>query len=403
VKFSIWYCLSLLECIPKESKTSKDITMINEKRLGDCFTRLAQVDSESFDEARIAGVLEDILRQMGADVAFDDAAAKVGSNSGNLIATFKGNADVEPIFLSGHMDTVKPGKGVRVLFKDGVFTSDGTTILGSDDKSALAIIIEVMTVVREQQLLCPPVEIIISVCEEMGLLGAKHLDFSMVKSRFGYILDSTDTQGIVTRAPSANKITAKVFGRAAHAGAAPENGICALSAASRAIAGLALGRIDEETTCNLGLIAGGAATNIVPEYVEVNGEARSHDLDKLARVTQRIKDAFETACDRQPGEDLPRAEVEVVQDFPNTSIPEDHRVITLAREAAANLGRALESKTIGGGADANIFFGKGLMAGVIGTGMTDVHTLKESIKLQDMVSCAELVLEILQVHAKGDA
>ncbi len=379
--------------------------MINEKRLGDCFTKLAQIDSESFDEAVIAGVLEEILTDLGATVAFDNAAEKVGGNCGNLIATFKGSMDADPIFLSGHMDTVKPGKGVKVQFKDGVFRSDGTTILGSDDKSALAILIEVMTVIKENNLPCPPVEIIISVCEEMGLLGAKHLDFSMVTSSFGYILDSTDTEGIVTRAPSANKITAKVYGRAAHAGAAPENGISALFAASRAISGLELGRIDEETTCNLGLIAGGAATNIVPEYVEVNGEARSHDLDKLARVTQGIVDAFETACAklRKPGEDLPRAEVEVEQDFPNTNIPEDHPVIVLARKAAKNLGRSLASKTIGGGADANIFFGKGLMAGVIGTGMTDVHTLKESVKLQDMVNCAELVLEILKIHAKGDA
>lgn len=383
----------------------KDTDMINEKRLGDRFTMLAQIDSESFSEGEIAGVLAGLLKEMGAEVAFDDAGQKVGSNSGNLIARFRGTADVDPIFLSGHMDTVVPGKGVKVQFRDGVFTSDGTTILGSDDKSALAIVLEVMDVVRENSLPCPPVDIVFSICEEVGLMGAKHLDLSMMAARFGYVLDSTDTEGIVTRAPSANKITAKIYGRAAHAGAAPEKGISAIQAASKAIAGLELGRIDAETTCNLGLISGGAATNIVPEYVEVRGESRSHDMETLETVTRGIVDAFESACAalREEGEDLPRAEVVVEQDFPNTNIPEDHPVIVLARKAAANLGRSMTSKTIGGGADANIFFGKGIVAGVIGTGMTDVHTLKESIRLQDMVDCAALVLEILQLHARGES
>lgn len=378
--------------------------MIDAKRLGDRFTMLAQIDSESRSEAQIAKVLEKILTDMGAQVLFDDAAGKVGGDCGNLIARFKGNTDAEPIFLSGHMDTVLPGKGVKVLFEDGVFRSDGTTILGSDDKSALAIILEVMDVIKEKELPCPPVELVFTVCEEIGLMGAKNIDLSLIKSKFGYILDSTDTEGIVTRAPSANKITAKVYGKAAHAGAAPENGISAIYAASRAIAKMELGRIDPETTCNLGVISGGMATNIIPEYVEIHGEARSHDVAMLDRVTQNIVSIFEdTAAQmRAAGEELPRVEMEVEQDFPNTNIPEDHMAILLARKAAHNLGRTLESKTIGGGADANIFFGKGIVAGVLGTGMTDVHTLKESIRLEDMVSCAGLILEILKLHASGE-
>ncbi len=378
--------------------------MIDAKRLGDLFTKFAQIDSESRHEALIAGELETILTGMGATVVFDDAAQKVGGDCGNLVAKFKGNVDAEPIFLSGHMDTVVPGKGVKVQFKDGIFSSDGTTILGSDDKSALAIIIEVMQVIAENNLPCPPVEIVFTVCEEIGLMGAKEIDLSLMDSKFGYILDSTDTEGIVTRAPSANKITAKVYGRAAHAGAAPEKGISAIYAASKAISQLKLGRIDAETTCNLGLISGGMATNIIPEYVEILGEGRSHDVEMLEKVTQNIVTTFEetAASLRVEGEDLPRVEIEIEQDFPNTNIPEDHIAITLARKAADKLGRPLESKTIGGGADANIFFGKGIVAGVLGTGMTDVHTLKESVALKDMVNTAELTLEILQIHAAGD-
>jgi len=331
--------------------------MINAQRLGERFKMLAQIDSESRHEAVISKVLEKILLKLGASVCFDDAKDKVGGDCSNLVAKFKGNIDAPPLFLSGHMDTVLPGKGVKVQFEDGIFRSDGTTILGGDDKSALAIILEVMEVVKENNLPCPPVEIVFTVCEEIGLLGAKHLDLSLMDAKFGYILDSTDTQGIVTKAPSANKINIKVHGRAAHAGAAPEKGISAIYAAAMAISTLTLGRIDGETTCNLGIISGGMATNIVPEYVEIHGEARSHDVEKLKQVTNNIISGFETAAAklREEGQDLPRVEVDVEQDFPNTNIPEDHQAITLARKAAGNLGRKLESKTIGGGADANIW------------------------------------------------
>jgi tripeptide aminopeptidase len=377
--------------------------MINSKRLAERFTMLAQIDSESRHEAQVAGEIEKILTGMGAVVRYDTAKEKTGGDCSNLVAKFAGNRQVRPLFLSGHMDTVVPGKGVKVTFADGVFKSDGTTILGSDDKSAIAIILEVMDVVKENNLPCPPVELIFTVCEEIGLLGAKHFDLSLIDAKFGYILDSTDTEGIVTRAPAANKIFITMHGRAAHAGAAPEKGVSAIYAAARAISELELGRIDSETTCNLGIITGGMATNIIPEKVEIKGEARSHDLEKLSAVTNNIVKAFEeTARDLRGDDIVPRAETVVENDFPNTAIPEDHEAVVLARKAAANLGRTLESKTIGGGADANVFFGQGIVAGVLGTGMTDVHTVNESIALKDMEETARLVLEILQVHAAGD-
>ncbi|WP_022668707.1 M20/M25/M40 family metallo-hydrolase [Desulfospira joergensenii] len=376
--------------------------MINSKRLGQTFTKLAQIDSISRHEAGIARELEQILKSLGASICFDDAGEKVGGDCSNLVAKFKGNRKVPPMFLSGHMDTVEPGNGVKVVFEEGVFRSDGTTILGADDKSALAIILEVLEVIKENDLPSPPLEIIFTVCEEIGLMGAKHFDHSLMDSKFGYILDSTDTEGIVTKAPAANKISATVYGRAAHAGASPEKGVSAIFAASRAIAGMTLGRIDPETTCNLGTICGGMATNIVPEQVEIHGEARSHSPSMLERVTRDIVNGFEDAARELRGDDeFPRVEVRVENDFPNTDIPEDHIAVKLARKASANLGRDLESKTTGGGADANIFFGKGIVAGVLGTGMTDVHTLQESIRLEDMVNSANLILEIIKLHASG--
>ncbi|WP_413863531.1 M20/M25/M40 family metallo-hydrolase [Desulfobacula sp.] len=195
----------------------------------------------------------------------------------------------------------------------------------------------------------------------------------------------------------------KIFGKAAHSGAEPENGISAIAIASKAISGLNLGRIDEETTCNLGTIKGGVATNIIPEFVEIHGEARSHDVEKLKMVTDNIVNAFYSAADLfKDGSGLPRIEAIVENDFTLTNITEDHKAIKLARKAAKNIGISLESKTIGGGADANVFFGKGIIAGVLGTGMTDVHTLNESIAIKDMEAAARLVLEILKAHAAGE-
>ncbi|MBW2654631.1 MAG: M20/M25/M40 family metallo-hydrolase [Deltaproteobacteria bacterium] len=377
--------------------------MINSQRLVQRFQALVKIDSLSRQERDVALELEKILTAMGAMVSYDTAGEQVGGNCSNLVAKFKGTVDADPIFLCGHMDTVGPGKGIKVQFEDGIFRSDGTTILGADDKSALAIILEVMDVILENKIDYPPVEIIFTICEEIGLLGAKHFDYSLMDSKFGYILDSTDTQGIVTKAPAANKIIIKIHGKAAHAGAEPENGVNAIMVASKAISKLELGRIDEETTCNLGIIKGGVATNIVPAFVEIHGEARSHDMKKLKRVTDNIVNTFQTTAEElKDNSDLPRIEAIVKNDFPNTNIPEDHKAIKLARKAADNLGITLESKTIGGGADANIFFGEGIVAGVLGTGMTDVHTLNESIAIKDMEASAKLVLEILKVHAAGE-
>ena len=377
--------------------------MINSQRLAQRFKNLVQIDSLSRREKDVALALEKILIKMGATICYDKAEEQVGGNCSNLVAKFKGTVDAEPIFLSGHMDTVGPGNNIKVIFKDGIFKSDGTTILGADDKSALAIILEVMDVILENKIDYPPVELVFTVCEEIGLLGAKNFDFALMDSKFGYILDSTDTEGIVTKAPGANKIIIKIFGKAAHSGAEPENGISAIAVASKAISGLNLGRIDEETTCNLGTIKGGVATNIIPEFVEIHGEARSHDVEKLKTITDNITDAFYAAAELfKSGSDFPRIEAIVENDFTQTNISEDHMAIKLARKAAKNLGVSLESKTIGGGADANVFFGKGIVAGVLGTGMTDVHTLNESVAIKDMEESANLVLEILKVHATGE-
>lgn len=379
--------------------------MVNRERLTDMFMWLVQIDSVSKEEGRVAEALLEKLATMGARISVDGAGKKIGGESGNIVAKFKGNTAAPPMMLNAHMDTVEPGRGVRPCFHEGVFTSDGTTILGADDKSAIAILLEVLMTVQEKNLKHGPLELVLTVCEEIGLLGAKHLDWSLVSAKFGYALDSSDTHGIVTRAPGANRLELTVIGKDAHAGAAPEKGINAIWLAGKALAELEMGRIDEETTCNIGVISGGKATNIVPDAVTLHGEVRSHDPDKLDAATRHIIETFQRVVDAYPShsreQGLPRLEAVVESDFPLTRIPEDHPVIVLARKAAAGLGRKLVCRTTGGGADANIFFEKGIVTGVIGTGMKEMHSVRESVSLADMVETAELMIEIIRLHAEG--
>ena len=377
--------------------------MINRERLMDTFRFLVGIDSVSRQEGDIAEELKKILESMGAETVFDGAGKMTGSNTGNLIAGFKGNKKAPPLLLNAHMDTVEPGRGVVPVLKDGIFTSDGTTILGADDKSAIAVLIEIMTVLKENNMPFGPIEIVLTTCEEIGLMGAKHLDMSLITAKYGYALDSTDTEGIITRAPGANKFEFKVHGRDAHAGAAPEKGINAIHLASKAIAALKLGRIDKETTCNIGIINGGIATNIIPNLVSVKGEVRSHDDEKLKRITNDIISSFENAVKNygnNSSDGLPKVDIIVEDDFSGTDIPENHPVVVLAQKAAANLGRKMITKTTGGGADANIFYEKGIITGVIGTGMRDMHTVRESVSVDDMVKAGDLVLEIIRLHTQ---
>lgn len=375
--------------------------MINANRMAETFMNLVRIDSVSREEGQLAAYLQKQLDALGAETVFDGSAGQTGSDTGNLIARFNGRGDQPPLLLSAHMDTVEPGRGIQPILKNGRITSDGTTILGADDKSAIAILLEVLQVIKSSGRPHSPLELVFSTCEEIGLVGAKNLDWSLISARQGYVLDTRDPEGLVVQAPSANRLKFTVVGRDAHAGSTPEKGINAILVAAQAIATLELGRLDAETTCNLGVIKGGDATNIVPKIVQVDGEVRSHDDDKLAAVTQRMIDAFEKAAashpERRQGE-LPCVKVEVHPDFKRTHIPDDHAVVEMARAAAARLDRPLSLQVAGGGSDANVFFKQGIMTGVLGTGMTDVHSVREYVELEDMVKACQMVLEIVDIY-----
>ena len=374
---------------------------VNRERLAANFTELCEIDSPSRQEGRISLRLQQIFRDLGAlAIMEDDSSSRTGSECGNLIIRFAGNADLAPIFFSCHMDTVQPANGVRVKRIGDLFTSAGDTILGSDDKSGIAACIETMRLLQETNRAHRPVEFIITTCEEIGLVGAKALDPTLIQASEGYALDSSGFARVITHAPAANRLTITVGGVAAHAGLHPEWGVSALILAAHALAEVPNGRIDEETTANFGTISGGAASNIVPEKVVIEGEVRSHSEIKLERVTGEIRDIFEStvAAWTDPtgsAKGTPSVSVEIRQDFPLMRLEKEERVIRRVEAAARSIGMELTYERAGGGSDANIFNGHGLATAIIATGMTNVHSTREQVELQDMVDLTRLLIALL--------
>jgi len=381
--------------------------MINEKRLQDHFLDLIRIDSEAGDERQIADRIKEDLQDLGVSVEEDNAHQSLPSNSGNLIATVPGAAAAaSPIMLCAHMDTVVPGKGVKPVLDGKVIHSDGTTILGGDDKSGIAIILEVLRTAKERGITLSDVEVVFTIMEEKGLLGAKALDAARLRSRFGLVFDATEPCVLYTRAPAANHLEFTVFGQAAHAGVAPEAGLNAIQIAGEALARMKLGRIDDETTANIGLIQGGAATNIVAPEVVLKGEARSRNLQKLERQTLHMVQCFQEAAARYSMEldgraVQARAEALVERAYEKMDLPDSAPIVRLVQQAGRNTGRVIPTKPMGGACDANVFNGKGISVANLGTGMRDIHTKNEWLDVNDMADCARIVLETLRLHAAG--
>lgn len=376
--------------------------MLDLDRLSGEFTRQAAISSPSRKEGAMARYLAERFTALGGEIEWDGTGAKIGGEADNLIVRFAGTGrETAPLMLSVHMDTVEPCANVEPLLQNGIFTSAGETILGSDDKSGIAEIIEALEILREDKIPHGPLEVVVTVCEEVGLLGAKHLDAQRLRSRRGIALDTSGVDKLILSAPAANKLNFTITGREAHAGIAPECGISAIAIAATAISTMPLGRIDFETTANIGTIRGGIATNIVPRRVELKGEARSHDAAKLDEQTRKMVAAVENAVAasaRMIDGVLVRPEAlcEVLPEYPRMSVHAESTLVQGAIAAAAALGRTLELLPGGGGSDANIFNSLGIETVILATGMTDVHTVNESVSLADMGRVAELLVEIIR-------
>lgn len=371
--------------------------MVNKDRLIKRFITMAEICSVSGRE----GALKDFLKREFADRGFevyeDNTGDLLNGNCGNLLIKIPGDNRFPALLLGAHMDTVEPGDNVKaVIGDDGIIRSNGDTILGSDDKAGIAAILEACDIIGEKNITHPPLEILFTVGEEQGLQGSKHFDYSRLQAAFGYVLDGGGDPGtIIVQSPCQNEIEYIVHGRAAHAGINPEAGINAIQVAAKALNAMPCGRIDEETTCNFGIIDGGQARNIVASTCRIKGEARSLDREKLNRLTEQLVDTFNKItreCGATP-------EVNAVFLYPETSLDLDEKVVRTAVKAAESIGLKPVTVKTGGGSDASIISGNGIRCANLGCGMSDVHTTSEYIKVSDLENNARLVVAIIQQAA----
>jgi len=376
--------------------------MIDPDRLALEFQTLLTIESPSKKEGKLAYYIADIFEALGYRCFFDKSSENTGSEVGNLIVKIPGTFPSDPIFFCAHLDTVGPWENPKIIFDKGIYRSDGRTILGADDKSGIAVLIEIAKVLKENILPHPPIEFIFTTCEEIGLLGAKYLDYNLIDAKEGFVLDSENPVEVINAAPSSYHFKIEIKGKSAHAGLEPEKGINAIHILSKILANLPFGRIDEETTMNVGIISGGSYVNIVPDYAEAKGEMRSHNEEKLLKLQKKIQEELAKVLNSYPKieNNLPSGKVRFEKLFKAFNIPLDDPLCKLVKRAGERLGLEITFKKKEGGSDANVFNESGLKCLILGTGMQKVHTTEEFIRLKDLIITANFVLEIIKT--KGE-
>ncbi len=357
------------------------------QRMIEQFMEMVQIDSESGNEARFIEYLKGELEKVGAEAQTDDY--------GNLIARLpaKNSPVKEPILLSCHADTVQPGVGIEPVLKNGVIRSKGDTILGADDKAGIAEMLEALRVAPVR----PPVEIAISRQEEVGLHGVKNMDFSLITAKRGFLLDNDTLDTIVIGGPSYFAIDVTITGRSAHAGMEPEKGINAIVAAARAIAAMKLGRLDEDTTANVGVIRGGIIRNGVPDSCTFLAECRSLNHAKA----QRLADVMVATIQEQVTTTGASVEITVDNLCSAVDIPEDAPTVRIAKEALRSVGIEAQTTFITGFTDASIYNNHGIEMAVVGIGAREEHATTEHIHVADMEKALEMLVEILRLTGEG--
>ena len=367
---------------------------VDRDRLLKTFLDLVAVDSPTGHEEEIGRLVEARFRGLGCSTVTDEV--------GNIVATYPGTRE-GTILVSTHMDTAGTDRGiVPIIGEDGVIRTDGSTILGADDKSGIAGCLELVRLLRDRpEVRHPTIEFVVTVGEESGLVGSRHLDVGRLNATHGFVLDTAGAMGSVTYwSPTSVYLTITVRGRKAHAGVEPEKGISAVQVAARAIASMPLGRIDEETVANIGTVTGGEARNVVPDLVVLEGMARSHDQAKLDAQL----DAMRRACEEAAGAAGATVEVSAEEIYRTYRIPEDARPYREAAAAIRSLGLEVVPRKSGGGTDGNYFNAKGIPCVALPTGMVDEHATSEHIAIDDLVlACRTLVAIVTQPAEEGES
>lgn len=373
---------------------------LNKERMLAEFKEIVAVPCHSLQERPVFEMLRAKLEALGFTVEEDDAGEKLGGNCGNLWAFLPANKEgAVSVLFSAHMDGVEPCGGTTVIQKDGVLYSDGTTILGGDDKSGVVGILEGVRMLVEENGEHGDIQILFTIAEEGGVNGSRCMDRSKLKAEVAYALDGEGAPGeIVIGAPGQYRYKISVHGKKAHGGVEPEKGINAIMIAAKALAEVErYGRIDEETTCNIGLISGGVATNVVPDLVEIEGDVRSRNNDKLEAIREEVVSTICNAVEKYGA----KYTAEVEHKYSGFFIDTNSTVVKLAERACELHGFTPDITQTGGGSDANFFNAYGVPCVILGTGMQNVHTVDEYLKEEDLYNSALMVYGILQAACEN--
>ncbi|WP_430602333.1 peptidase T-like protein [Enterococcus sp. DIV0724b] len=365
---------------------------MNKQRLVDTFTELVKVASVSRQEGEFVRLLSTKLTSLGLTVIEDDSMETTQLGSNNLIAKYTGNLAKEPIFFSCHVDTVEPGEGIEVVEKNDILYSKGETILAADNKAGIAILLEMMETILDNNIETGPIELVFSPGEEIGLIGAAALDMSLIDSTFGYVFDNSGAAGNgIVASPFLYMFDIDVTGKAAHAGLEPEKGISAFSIAQTALEGIPFGRLDEHTTSNIGKISGGAGVNVVMEHLMIQGEVRSISNEKASDFLATLEQAFKNAISLHGGDFT----LSVDQKATGFHLADDSAPVRIAKAATTKIGRTFIPEISGGGSDANIFNAQGKPTLNLSIGYEEIHTVNEYIPIDEMLKSVELALAIV--------
>ena len=371
--------------------------MVNRNRIIDTFIELVKIDSESKNEEKIQKFLKRKFESLGLQVEEDDAKAKTGYGANNLLCTLQGDEQIDSIFFCCHMDTVAPGVGINPQIKDDIIYSDGTTILAADDKAGIAVLIELIELIKEQNISHGTVEFVITVGEETGLIGAKAFDMALLTSEYGFVLDIGGPVGaIVVASPTLYMLDITIKGVTAHAGIEPEKGISALEVASKAIANMKLGRVDHETTANIGYISGGTTTNIVMEKVNLHAEVRSISTESCLAQIEHMQNLFEAAAQKMGA----TVEIKKTRSCTGFRLDEESQTVKLAAQSIKHIKREPHYEITGGGSDANVFNEKGKETANLSIGYEEIQTVNEYIPISELETAAKLAYQIVNDVAK---
>ena len=364
------------------------------------FTELASVPSPPGDERAVTDQVAAYMRDLGLEVSEDDAGSRIGSNAGNLYARVEATDGGTPLFLCAHLDTVPPEAGIDPVLEDGVIRNAAGTILGADNKSAVAVMLEATRRILSENRPHGGLELLFTPMEETGLHGAAAFDEERLHARIGYVYDQAAPIGeVILGAPYAHSMEVKIHGRAAHSGMYPEEGRSAIAAAAKAIADFKLGRVDEESSANVGLISGGTAGNIVPEWCSFLAEARSHDSQKLADL---VREMLEAATFAASLEDC-QVETEVHKSYNGYQFKRDDDAVRIASSALERSGFEPSYTLSGGAADANVFNERGLACVNLANGMAEIHTPDEHIAVADLERMVDVTIALVDVARETDA